>query len=281
MALSVNVGHWSDPAEVPGLAHFLEHMLFMGNWQFPKEAEWEQFLTENGGGSNAFTAAEQTTYYFGHLTLVLWLPRCSDSQPFLPHRSSRPAPRSANFAWWRASSLATPTTTTVCARRSCCTPRRIQRTLEFGWGNLEMLETTPRKQKLDLRAQLKQFHARFDHAAAMKLVVYTAGGQLDTLEKWVRREIRIHPQQPRRRSPFLRFCGRSFPAAAAHVLDADPVKESFKLTLSWILPPLHQQYLTKLLHLAEHLLGHESAGSLFGVSACTRLGHGVTRRRGR
>lgn len=26
VALSVRVGHWSDPAAIPGLAHFLEHM---------------------------------------------------------------------------------------------------------------------------------------------------------------------------------------------------------------------------------------------------------------
>lgn len=30
-ALSVNVGHLSDPPQLPGLAHFCEHLLFMGN----------------------------------------------------------------------------------------------------------------------------------------------------------------------------------------------------------------------------------------------------------
>lgn len=29
-ALDVNVGYFSDPETIPGLAHFLEHMLFMG-----------------------------------------------------------------------------------------------------------------------------------------------------------------------------------------------------------------------------------------------------------
>ena len=29
-ALNVNVGNFSDPVELPGLAHALEHMLFMG-----------------------------------------------------------------------------------------------------------------------------------------------------------------------------------------------------------------------------------------------------------
>lgn len=35
VALSVNVGSFSDPKECPGLAHFLEHMLFMGTKSFP------------------------------------------------------------------------------------------------------------------------------------------------------------------------------------------------------------------------------------------------------
>ena len=30
VCLDVNVGSWSDPPELPGLAHYLEHMLFLG-----------------------------------------------------------------------------------------------------------------------------------------------------------------------------------------------------------------------------------------------------------
>lgn len=33
-ALDVHVGHMSDPAELPGLAHFLEHMLFLGTEKY-------------------------------------------------------------------------------------------------------------------------------------------------------------------------------------------------------------------------------------------------------
>ena len=29
--LCVEVGHMSDPEDIPGIAHFLEHMLFLGN----------------------------------------------------------------------------------------------------------------------------------------------------------------------------------------------------------------------------------------------------------
>lgn len=34
-SMSVGVGHMSDPDNVPGLAHFLEHMLFLGTEKYP------------------------------------------------------------------------------------------------------------------------------------------------------------------------------------------------------------------------------------------------------
>lgn len=62
-ALSVGVGYYCDPADVPGLAHFCEHMLFMGTEKFPDEDGYNKYLTENGGSSNAFTSEGETNYY--------------------------------------------------------------------------------------------------------------------------------------------------------------------------------------------------------------------------
>lgn len=62
--LSVNVGSWEEPREHPGLAHFLEHMLFMGTKKYPNESEYAHFITENGGSYNAFTSNIQTSYMF-------------------------------------------------------------------------------------------------------------------------------------------------------------------------------------------------------------------------
>ena len=62
--LSVGVGAFQDPNDAQGIAHFLEHMLFMGSKKYPKPNEYMQFIQENGGDANAFTAAEQTTYLF-------------------------------------------------------------------------------------------------------------------------------------------------------------------------------------------------------------------------
>jgi len=63
-SLDVAVGHFSDPAELPGLAHFLEHMLFLGTEKYPDEGSYHAFLSENGGHGNAFTALENTNYQF-------------------------------------------------------------------------------------------------------------------------------------------------------------------------------------------------------------------------
>ena len=48
-ALDVHVGHFSDPQELPGLAHFCEHMCFLGSKKYPNEAEYSQFLAAHGG----------------------------------------------------------------------------------------------------------------------------------------------------------------------------------------------------------------------------------------
>lgn len=41
-ALDVNVGSMSDPDDIPGLAHFLEHLLFMGTAKYPEENEYNR-----------------------------------------------------------------------------------------------------------------------------------------------------------------------------------------------------------------------------------------------
>ncbi len=63
-ALSVDAGSWQDPKEYPGMAHFLEHMLFMGTKPYPKEAEYASFISDHGGARNAYTASDRTVYGF-------------------------------------------------------------------------------------------------------------------------------------------------------------------------------------------------------------------------
>jgi len=63
-AMNVLVGYLSDPNALPGLAHFCEHMLFLGTKPFPKEDEFSQLVSSSGGSNNAFTGTEETRYFF-------------------------------------------------------------------------------------------------------------------------------------------------------------------------------------------------------------------------
>ena len=42
------VGSWSDPDDALGMAHFVEHMMFMGTKQHPKPGGFDDFLAQNG-----------------------------------------------------------------------------------------------------------------------------------------------------------------------------------------------------------------------------------------
>jgi protease-3 len=61
-ALSVGVGAASDPENYPGMAHYLEHMLFMGSSQYPEPDGFMAFTAEHGGMSNAYTGLDITNY---------------------------------------------------------------------------------------------------------------------------------------------------------------------------------------------------------------------------
>jgi len=67
-AMDVHVGHLSDPKDFQGLAHALEHCLFLGilrcnknltpgTKKYPEENDYQKFLSEHSGNSNAFTGA--------------------------------------------------------------------------------------------------------------------------------------------------------------------------------------------------------------------------------
>ena len=64
MAVCVNVGASADPRDLSGLAHFTEHMCFLGSEKFPGENEYKRFLSCHGGRSNASTSMTCTTYKF-------------------------------------------------------------------------------------------------------------------------------------------------------------------------------------------------------------------------
>jgi len=70
-SMFVGVGSLNDPDDpnskgqkFNGMAHFCEHMLFLGTKKYPQENYYQKFLEDNGGDSNAATGEDYTYFYF-------------------------------------------------------------------------------------------------------------------------------------------------------------------------------------------------------------------------
>ncbi len=63
-SLSVGVGLLQDPMTQQGMAHYLEHMLFLGTEDYPDTKGYSAFMTANGGSQNAYTWLDITNYMF-------------------------------------------------------------------------------------------------------------------------------------------------------------------------------------------------------------------------
>ena len=61
-SLAVNVGSFNDLT--PGLAHFCEHMIFLGNNKFPEENLFSNTLSKFQGIYNAYTSKDKTVFFF-------------------------------------------------------------------------------------------------------------------------------------------------------------------------------------------------------------------------
>ena len=64
VSLSVPVGSMHNPESQLGLAHYLEHMLFLGSERYPTINEYSKFMSQNGGYTNAYTSQNSTVYGF-------------------------------------------------------------------------------------------------------------------------------------------------------------------------------------------------------------------------
>ncbi|GAB7025223.1 M16 family metallopeptidase [Geotalea toluenoxydans] len=63
IAVYIRVGGRNDPQQQAGLSHFLEHMLFRGNEDYPAGIDLEVAFDAIGGSVNAATDEESTCYF--------------------------------------------------------------------------------------------------------------------------------------------------------------------------------------------------------------------------
>ena len=165
--LSVGVGAFQDPENAQGIAHFLEHMLFMGSKKYPKPNEYMQFIQENGGDTNAFTAAEQTTYLFSinSSQFAPALDRLSSSlkDPLFDPTMVGKEINAVNSEWL----LSRQSDSFIQQRTAANTGNPDHPRLKLGVGNKDTLSSNEK----DLLNHLNSFYEDYYSANLMKLVL--------------------------------------------------------------------------------------------------------------
>ena len=63
VSMSIDGGVNKEPPNIYGLAHFTEHMMFLGSKKHPKPSTFVDYVTTNGGRFNGFTEFEKTAFF--------------------------------------------------------------------------------------------------------------------------------------------------------------------------------------------------------------------------
>ena len=170
-AMCVQVGSFADPVEAEGLAHFLEHMVFMGSSKFPSENQYDQYISSHGGSCNAYTEGEHTVYQFD--ITGEYLPRALDmfASCFISPLFKRNATNRELEAIDSEFNLAS-TNDDVRAQQLFSSFAQSNHVLtKFSWGNHQSLKTVPKEKGIDMEVMLRSFHRTHYTPANMKLVV--------------------------------------------------------------------------------------------------------------
>lgn len=262
-AVSVQVGSFSDPrGKCEGLAHYCEHMLFLGSQKYPGEAMFEEFLSENGGYSNAFTECEHTCYYFEvnrkalHPALDMFAHLLHDPL-FTEDSSARELEAIESEFQQKKHSDGTRTETLFSTMARSDHPWTL-----FGWGNLQSLRDEPASKGITLHSQLRAFYEEHYKPSRMRLCVFGVE-TLDALQEAVGQSFSPIPACPGVGDLDFAVCGLPFaPGQLPRLLRVRPIKDTHSLTLSWQLPPSLAHYISKPGGYISHLLGDEGRGSV-------------------
>ena len=258
-SLDLDVGSGSDPDDREGLAHLLEHMLFLGTDRYPTAGEYQEFIRSRGGNHNAYTSVDHTNYYFdieaSHLAGALdrfarfFVAPTLDSQLIASERSVVQAEYSSKQEadgrriW--------------VARRQALDPAHPQ--AGFAVGSEETLADRPGDRVAD---DLQAFYLQHYHAGRMVLAVL-GKEPLKDLEGMVRARFDDVPAGTSRAlpDPVALYATETLPILQV----VEPKKELRQLSFIFPVPSIRKLYATKPLSYVANLLGHEGPGSLFTV----------------
>ena len=273
-SLAVNVGSGDDPKGRQGLAHFLEHMLFLGTKPFPEAGEYQSYISKHGGNHNAFTAHDVTNYFFeiDNDDLAGALGRFA---PFFisPTFNETYVEREKNAVNAEYTAKSKDDGRRIySAEKQAMNPNHPYS--QFATGSLVTLEDRPDSL---IRDELIEFYQQHYSANEMTLAII-GNYDLDILEQWTKERFSDIPKRktiakaPR---PEL-YLADQLPLD----LQIEPVKEIRQLKLAFPMPESMSLYQHKPLQIINHLLGHEGEGSLLALFKKRGWAEGLSAGRG-
>ncbi len=255
-AMAVNVGHFDDPVDREGLAHFLEHLVFLGSEKFPQAGEYQQFIATNAGSHNAWTGTEHSCFYFDiqHDAYTAALERFADmlSAPLFSAEAVDKERHAIEAEF--SMKLKDDGRRIYQAHKESINPDHPF--AKFSVGNLSTLDDRPGQ---TAQQAVRDFYQNQYSASRMTLTL-VSNAPLEVQAQWAERYFSGLPD--------------GLPPKAALVpplyldehlgiqLNIQPHKPTQRFVASFALPDIQPWYRFKLVSFLAHLLGDEGPGSL-------------------
>lgn len=259
VALAVNVGHFSDPTDRHGLAHFLEHMLFLGTEKYPDGSEYQKFISQHGGNNNAWTATEHTCYFFdiNHQFFEEALDRFSQffTHPLLSEAFIKSERKNidAEYKLKLKDDI---------RRLYDVHKETINQAHPFSKFSVGDNKTLADRNNQSIQQELLVFYKKYYRAKAMTLVI--EGPQsLDELKTLAESKFSgisaLESEMNKLEDPLY------LPEHQSTLINVCPVKNDHQLIISFAMPSIDHLYRNKPESILAHLLGHESIGSILSL----------------
>ncbi|EEA08436.1 insulysin, putative [Cryptosporidium muris RN66] len=157
-AYSIGCGFYQDPDNLPGLAHLMEHVTFLGSEQHPNATEWDEFLSTNGGIANAYTTSDLTVYYVlsppRKLKLILDYFTTMLKSPIMDEKTVTAEINAVN----QEHEKNIPNIIRLMLELALFQAPQNSPARKFGTGNFDTLFKNPKEKNINVTAALKELH---------------------------------------------------------------------------------------------------------------------------
>ncbi|SIS99133.1 insulinase family protein [Neptunomonas antarctica] len=259
VSMDISIGSAANPENRAGLAHFLEHMLFLGTTKYPDAGEYQAYIQSHGGSHNAFTALTNTNYFFdiNASDLDPALDRFSQFfiSPLFSEEYTDRERHAVNSEY--SAKIRDDGRRIYAASQQAMNPDHPAS--RFAVGNLETLSNDTEGA---LRNELLSFYQTYYSANRMRLVILGKEPvkQLEAMAKAHFSTIE-NTNAPLFKITQPQYLKNNLPLE----ISITTLKDTRSLSMSFPTPSNHPYWQSKPLHLFSSLIGYEGEGSLLAL----------------